>query len=855
MRRDFLYATSFLAGLTVIEALPARPASAQQTAQVGGLEEVIVTARKVEENLMQVPLSIAAVTANDLQAADIKDARDIQPFTPGLWIEYNVSSQAIRSLFFRGDSADAGLTFIDGAPYAGAANPDLNSMERVEVLVGPQSAYFGRSTFSGAINYVTKDPADTFKGRISAEVSSFNSTNDAIVLEGPLVADKLGIRITGSHYYQGGEWANGSDPNNMMGSVQKDTVSAVIVANPSDKLKIKSFLEYSLDNDGYTPTIQLSGYGSSPIATNVPQYQSRQLFCNQGGSFGSYWCGALPQASALPGMDVAGLSHIISADNTITPQIYNVLVNNAYHLEPTLFNPNWLTHTGVKALTLSGHLQATYTSDTGWTFSSNTAIHKTQSEDILSPDYRDDQGVPNPYAISGLVGQGGVGPTGATIPAGSPIASVAVPNYLGFPYFGFHLLNESIQYDGSQEFRLTTPPSWKIRGTIGANYYETVTPGGDNYGLEPVGVTAPGISGMGVAGNLARGVTSTPAVFGGLYYDVTSQLTLSAEAREQWDRISSTTKFVYGAVGGGAQPTLENVFKSFSPRIDVDYKFTPDQMFYALFSEGYKPGGFNSSIVGQTAALVAQLSALGATLTYQQEKIVNWEGGLKSTWLDGKVRTTIDGYYDKWENGQVSNSLSVVTTSGATQMVTVTQNVGLVNLYGIEITAAAAVTKNLTITGNYNYVKSDIRSYFYFPTGGRLTSACAPDNGGTCTIGKEFPNAPVGSTFAITPTYTDHLMGDWDWYTRLDWKHRGRYYIDFVNLAWIPPTNTVDLHVGIKDQNKTIEAFVTNLTNQQNFENGAAGTDATSYNPADVNALRVILPPKRAFGIRGTYSF
>ena len=168
-------------------------------AQTGGLEEITVTARKVEENLMQVPLSIAVVTAADLEKADIKDARDITPYTPGLWIEYNVSSQTARSIFFRGDPLDAGLTFIDGAPYAGSSNPDLNSVERVEVLLGPQSVYFGRSTFTGAINYVTKDPGDTFKGQFSAEVSSFNSTNDIITLEGPIVADKLGIRITASH--------------------------------------------------------------------------------------------------------------------------------------------------------------------------------------------------------------------------------------------------------------------------------------------------------------------------------------------------------------------------------------------------------------------------------------------------------------------------------------------------------------------------------------------------------------------------------------------------------------------------------------------------------------------------------
>ncbi len=89
----------------------------------------------------------------------------------------------------------------------------------------------------------------------------------------------------------------------------------------------------------------------------------------------------------------------------------------------------------------------------------------------------------------------------------------------------------------------------------------------------------------------------------------------------------------------------------------------------------------------------------------------------------------------------------------------------------------------------------------------------------------------------------------------MDWKHRGKYYIDFTNLAWIPPTDTVDLRFGLKDSNKTIEAFVSNLTNQQEFSSGEVGADAMSYNPANVSQVRVILPPKRTFGIRANYSF
>src|SRR5262249_61427 len=147
----------------------------------------------------------------------------------------------------------------DGAPYGGTANPDLTSLDRVEVLVGPQSAYFGRSTFTGAINYVTKDPGDHFKGRVTSEVSSYNSASASLALEGPIVADRLGVRISAVHQYRGGQWTNGSDTNDKFGSQQKDSVSGTIVLTPNDRFKAKVFLEYSLDQYGPQASAALSG--------------------------------------------------------------------------------------------------------------------------------------------------------------------------------------------------------------------------------------------------------------------------------------------------------------------------------------------------------------------------------------------------------------------------------------------------------------------------------------------------------------------------------------------------------------------------------------------------------------------
>ena len=143
-------ALSVLAGMLT-------PAYAQQ------LEEITVTARKVEENLMTVPIAITAFSAKDLNAMGVTLMNDIARFTPGFnFVNQTGGSgrndRSAVALTFRGlfvnnattGAAGGGSVFIDGAPVITAQGPSATDVERIEVLKGPQSVFFGRSTFSGA---------------------------------------------------------------------------------------------------------------------------------------------------------------------------------------------------------------------------------------------------------------------------------------------------------------------------------------------------------------------------------------------------------------------------------------------------------------------------------------------------------------------------------------------------------------------------------------------------------------------------------------------------------------------------------------------------------------------------------
>ena len=128
------------------------------------LEEIVVTARKQEERLQDVPLAVAAFSNEQLAERGARDMFDVSRFTPGFSFEkvnrYGVQGGVSRPVI-RGMSNILGegnaQVFIDGIPYSDSIlSFPFDIVDRVEVIKGPQAALFGRATFSGAINLITK---------------------------------------------------------------------------------------------------------------------------------------------------------------------------------------------------------------------------------------------------------------------------------------------------------------------------------------------------------------------------------------------------------------------------------------------------------------------------------------------------------------------------------------------------------------------------------------------------------------------------------------------------------------------------------------------------------------------------
>ena len=177
------------------------------TAAQAQVEVITVTAQKREQTLLEAPVAVTAVTGETISEAQIRDAADLQTLVPSLSVgEFAASTNqtfSIRSLgsssFNPGVEPSVGV-FIDGVyvPRQGASINDFLSLERVEVIRGPQSTLFGRNTPAGVVSFHTRQPEFEFGAEGEVTVGNYNARVVSGTVTGPLVEDQLAFRLDGS---------------------------------------------------------------------------------------------------------------------------------------------------------------------------------------------------------------------------------------------------------------------------------------------------------------------------------------------------------------------------------------------------------------------------------------------------------------------------------------------------------------------------------------------------------------------------------------------------------------------------------------------------------------------------------
>jgi iron complex outermembrane recepter protein len=173
------------------------PASMTDTS--ASLEEIVVTAEKRSANLQNVPIAVTALTSEDLAVAGIQNSADLAQVVPGFSFnnQLGFGLPRIRGVGIAG--AGPGIenpvaTYIDGVYYGSASTAlfELNDVEQIAVLKGPQGTLFGRNATGGLVQVTTRDPSQQFSGEVSGTVGSLDTYGGEVYLTGPLVGNLSG---------------------------------------------------------------------------------------------------------------------------------------------------------------------------------------------------------------------------------------------------------------------------------------------------------------------------------------------------------------------------------------------------------------------------------------------------------------------------------------------------------------------------------------------------------------------------------------------------------------------------------------------------------------------------------------
>jgi len=238
------------------------PVANGQLPDASPIEEIIVTARRREESLNQVPVSVSVFPSGMIDELNLNRIDDVARFTPGFSFSSATGRQpssdrpSIRGITtIRNGIANSNVaaTFIDGIYVGGSTqSAELYNLDRIEIMRGPQAAQFGRGTFAGAINYVTRRPSDEFEGEISVAAAEHDTTALTGWLSGPIVNEQLAFYLAAGHRQYGGEYVNSRD-GTTIGGEQSGDITAKLYWSPTETLDITAKVGLQQTQDDHFP--------------------------------------------------------------------------------------------------------------------------------------------------------------------------------------------------------------------------------------------------------------------------------------------------------------------------------------------------------------------------------------------------------------------------------------------------------------------------------------------------------------------------------------------------------------------------------------------------------------------------
>lgn len=823
MKRHLLLSTAItgmLIGMSGTQALAQDAAADAAESDNGGIADIVVTASRRAEKMQDVAITVQALGGDQLTERGITSFDQLLTELPQVHAGgrgpgqktvsirgLSLSQVAIQTSAVAGASPNVAIYLDDASVAVPGRNLDVyvTDLERVEVLEGPQGTLFGASAEGGAIRYITNKPN---LSKFQAGVSLSGATTPGHAYSGsangyiniPIIEDKLAIRATAFVDRQGGFI------DNVYGTFQMP-----LIGRNAD-----GTVAFALPATATRPTINNAAYARNDF--NPATYT--------GGRVSMRW-------SPAP-------------DWTVTVQdMYQVLeAEGVFQFDPTLGD--------LKVMRFSPDTNHDEFNQLQWSVEG-----KLGGLDLVYTGSYLDRKVDQKFDYTRY---SAVGPF-------APYYICSYPGYATCATPRMTHIDKSRSNRFSQEFRIATPSDKRLRVQAGV-YYDRSKVFADNVWYYE-GAAVQGYKGQypggtdritnyirpdgGVYFNDAERGESQFALFGEGSFDITDKLTLTAGIRWYNQEVSlrgsvncgghfSTKAGVlpnghpcgsgnYGISLAGKSPSHE---KGTTPKVTLSYKPNTDMLFYATFSEGYRPGGFNRR------GGPSRDPKFPIPYTYQSDSVKNYEVGWKLQFANNRLRWNGSAFLIDWTGIPVSIYAPSISNS------TFVLNGPNARVKGVTTDLVWRATQELTITGNLAYNHSELTDYASTPLDFRAKPGGGP---------LDLTFMPLGSPLALAPHWQGGLRMRYEHEASTGTTFFGQVGGQFVGTSWtstIKPQNfklpgyaQFDASAGFKRDGWSAELFATNLTDKR----------AVSYisNSDNINLQSTIRP--RTIGLRFNFNY
>jgi iron complex outermembrane receptor protein len=782
VRRNAPLALVVSMGAVSLAGQPVLAQSASTEARGPSLEEVVVTARKREESLQDVPLPVTALSAEDIANRQVTSLDDVAKFTPGLVFSKNFGRATERPVV-RGlasvlagtnASVETGVAyFVDGIYYQGAIQSlDMNDVERVEVIRGPQSALYGRNTYAGAINFVTKRVGEATTGGASASFDA-DERNLSARVAGRLT-DWLAASVNGRYYDFEGQWVN-QLTGRKVGDESTTSFGVTLDITPTDNTELRLRYQGNRDRDGTRQIFFQSGADNNcfPGTRSLGSYNStstdnrNQWFCGEVKP-GPIFLNDAPVTR--PVVPVNGIPSTLRVSSTggVYDTRQGVPFSGVHRdLEFASAGFRWDIMGSGYDLVLNG----------GW-----------RNEDLKT-------GADSDHSSVNIIG--------ANVNGIQPIATG-----------GSSTLDTYKDWSG--ELRIESPQDDRLRWMVGIYHYE--------WENKIYRIDFASLGGQDRPYQLSDIINT--GYFGSVGFDLTDRLSASLEIRRAEERKGQIdwTQVVNNQAGPTAAATYNSAlrgndeWKSTTPRATVDFKLNEDISLYAIYAKGYKPGGFNGA--------VAISNGRPADESFLQEESVNYEIGMKSQWFDRRLVFNLSVFKMELDNIQlttpITNSVGAVTS--------IATNQGDGEIKGLEIESRFAATDNLTLGFTYALADTGFTFgvddfQFQITSGGGIFNPANPTDptrnlngkGDPSIAGNPFPLA-AKHTASLTADYSQPVFGgDYRLYVNSDLSYTSKKNVQVHNTAYTGDALLLGARIGIETDSWRVGLYGRNLLNEDSL--------------------------------------